>query len=258
MHEGARPRPGSLRMRLLLVAAVAMLAAACRAPGSDTGAAGPAGASLPRGLSEAPERLPTYERPDPLGDDAGGQDPEEGEDPSPASGSSPSGGIPGAPSAAPASARSVGSVSDRTGDAGLQTPAYADLTDTHIIEIGTTARVVVDLAADLPGRLPAGEVMGVGVDLYTGGATESDYQLFADGSSEGWLAYLQGPNGFVRYPGSFLVGGRRMVFELPWSSLGNLRLGRFGAFADWSRRATPLNTAGQDHAPDGGTAAFRR
>ncbi|HEV2889251.1 MAG TPA: hypothetical protein VGX28_02660 [Frankiaceae bacterium] len=114
-------------------------------------------------------------------------------------------------------------------------------------------------AGDVPARLPAGETMGVGVDLYRSRTqNESDYQLFTDGSSGGWYAYLQQGSTFVRYPGRFGIGGRRIVFTVPWSALGSPASGRFSAFADWTRDAAPGNEFSEDHAPDLGNAAFTR
>lgn len=127
-----------------------------------------------------------------------------------------------------------------------------------VIDTGRRARIVVDAGAPFPERLADGEVMGLGVDLFRGAGSESDYQVFADGSSEGWFAYLQTPRGFVSFPGSFLIGGRRMVFEVPWPALGRIRGDNFSAFLDWSKRAVPLNQSGQDRAPDSGTSPFRR
>ena len=154
--------------------------------------------------------------------------------------------------------RVVGSASDGPGDAGLQAPGYADLLGVSLAEQGTTAIVTVDLAGTVPQKLANGEVMGIGVDLYLSGGGESDYQLFADGGSEGWFAYLQGPSGFVDYPGAFRLAGTRIVFEVPWSSLGAPTQGSFSSFVDWSQKATPINKVGQDQAPNSGTAGFSR
>jgi hypothetical protein len=110
----------------------------------------------------------------------------------------------------------------------------------------------------LPARLAEGEAAGVGVDLYRGATTESDYQLFADGSADGWSAYLQTPKGMTPYPGEFQAGANRLVFQLPWSSLGDLRGAGFRAFADWSKKGLVLNESGQDRAPGAATAPFHR
>ncbi|HYH27226.1 MAG TPA: hypothetical protein VEA19_00445 [Actinomycetota bacterium] len=154
--------------------------------------------------------------------------------------------------------RSLATITDRSGDAGLQVPGYADLAEVSIQSRAERARVVVDVASAFPGRLEEGEVIGVGVDFFVGDGSESDYQLFVDGSDEGWFAYLQTPEGFVRYPGSFSIGGRRMAFDLPWGSLGNARRANVSAFVDWSAPGTPLNRASEDRAPDEGRASFSR
>lgn len=154
--------------------------------------------------------------------------------------------------------RVVGSAADPGGDAGLQAPAYSDLLGVTVAEQGSTAIVTVDVGGSIPGQLGNGEVMGLGVDLFLSSSGESDYQLFADGSREGWFAYLHGPGGFAAYQGAFRLAGSRMVFEVPWSALGDARGGTFSSFVDWSRKATPINETGEDHAPNGAGASFRR
>lgn len=187
-------------------------------------------------------------------------------------GSGPSAGAPGAPSAPAGSAGAttapppgtaafhrVGIATDGTRDAGATTPGYGDIASVTVEDDGANARVTVVMAADVPARVPSNETMGVGVDLFARpGQIESDYQLFTDGEPDGWFAYLQTPKGFVRYPGTFGIGGRRLVFTVPWSALGGPRSGYFSAFADWTRSATPANLAGEDHAPNLGSAAFTR
>ena len=154
--------------------------------------------------------------------------------------------------------RVAGTTTDSGGDAGTPTP-YADLTAVTVEDDGWNARVTVRFAGDVPSRLPGDEVLGVGVDFYRSAAQlESDYQLFADGQPDGWYAYLHTPDGFVKYPGTFGVGGNRLVFTVPWNALGGPRSGTFSAFADWTRAATPTNLSGEDHAPDVGTAAYAR
>lgn len=155
--------------------------------------------------------------------------------------------------------RTVGSLTDARSDHGVEGPAYADVTAVTIEDDGASARLVVDMVGDIPLRLGSGEVMGVGVDLWSDPSEpESDYQLFADGGEDGWLAYLHTPRGFADFPGEFLVGGRRLVFEVAWDDLGALTSGAFATFVDWSQRRPALNAVSQDHAPDDGATPFDR
>lgn len=163
----------------------------------------------------------------------------------------------GGPGAAPF--HQAGTTSDGRRDAGAVTPGYADLRTVTVEDDGTNARVTVTFDATVPATLPADETMGVGVDFFrTTAQIESDYQLFADGEPDGWFAYLQTPKGFVRYPGTFGIGGRRLVFTVPWSALGSPRSGAFSAFADWTRDTVPTNVSGEDHAPNLANARFTR
>ncbi|MGH9177795.1 MAG: hypothetical protein ACRD0N_04480, partial [Acidimicrobiales bacterium] len=164
----------------------------------------------------------------------------------------------GAGATAGPSFRTAGSVFDLAGDAGLLVPGYADLVRVSVEDDGTTARVVVETAGPLPARLPATEVAGLGVDLYVGDRADGDFQLFVDGSAEGWFAYLYAEGQLVRYPGTFALGGSTLRFELPWSAIGGAAVSRFSAFYDWSQDGIPDNRVGEDHAPLQGSAPLRR
>jgi hypothetical protein len=157
----------------------------------------------------------------------------------------------------------VASLPDARGDEGLDGPAYADLRQVVIEDDGTSARVTVTLDGALPARPVSRESLGIGVDLYARTAqAEGDYQLFAEGGPDGWFAYLETPRGFVRYPGTFAVSGTRLVFTVPWQSLGSRTSGALSAFADWTQggRAGTLggNASSRDDAPAVGTRAWSR
>ena len=157
---------------------------------------------------------------------------------------------------APPGTRSLATVEDGTGDSGIGTPAYSDFVaiafgETHD---GRDLQVIVDVAAAFPSPLGEREVIGIGVDVFrTNPSGESDYQLFADGGADGWRAFLQTPDGFVEYPGTFSMGGARLVFQVPWTSVGGRRGFATAAFADWSDAAQTLTRDGQDAAPNLGT-----
>jgi hypothetical protein len=155
----------------------------------------------------------------------------------------------------------IATLSDAARDAGLDAPPDADLRSVSLADNGASLRVTVVLNAVLPRRTADGETFGIGVDLYhRGSGRESDYQLFADGEPDGWFAYLDTPRGFVRYPGTFGLGGNRLVFTVPWSSVGNPSEGRFSGFVDWTRRSNGItgNKASNDYAPTVGTKVYSR
>ena len=160
---------------------------------------------------------------------------------------------PGGSSAA--SVRQLAVTTDAAGDAGLGARGYGDLINVTFEEVGDTLRAIVDLGASVPTKLAEGEVEGIGVDIYRTADDESDFQLFADGGVEGWRAYLQTPDGFVQYPGDFSLGGSRLVFSVPWSTVGGRTSFRASVFADWSGKGTVLNPSSSDRAPDEGTIA---
>jgi hypothetical protein len=148
-----------------------------------------------------------------------------------------------------------GSVTDAADDNGLEAPDYADVVTVALEDTGADLRATVTFAAALPRTLAEGEVMGVGIDLFRSNARESDYQLFATGRADGWTAYLDTADGFVKYPGTFTVAGPTLVFRIPWSTVGGHAPATFSSFADWSHATVALVArTGQDSAPDRGTA----
>lgn len=157
----------------------------------------------------------------------------------------------------------VATLTDPRDDQGAEGPAYADLLGIVFEDDGRNARVTIRMRGALPAPTASRESLGLGVDLYSGATqTESDYQLFADGGPDGWFAYLQTPQGFVRYPGTFDVTGDHVAFTVPWSSLGDRSSGWFSSFADWTHGGTaaPLggNRSSQDRAPASGSQAWSR
>jgi hypothetical protein len=148
--------------------------------------------------------------------------------------------------------------SDTAGDQGSQGPAYSDLRRLVIESDGTRARVTVIMGATVPNPMASGEEMAVGVDLFRSSTQpESDYQLYASGNEEGWIAFLDTPKGFVRYPGTFQIGGARLVFTVPWASLGGMRTGYASTFMDWDKDGVVVNQVGGDHMPNSGRLRYR-
>jgi hypothetical protein len=157
--------------------------------------------------------------------------------------------------------RTFATLTDGRSDAGLSTPAYADLRLVTLAANDRDLRVTVVVDGELPQLVGADDTMGIGVDLYPSRAQrESDFQLFVDGQPEGWYAYLDTPRGFVRYPGTFALGGSRLVFIVPLTTVRSPVVGRFSAFVDWSRRSSGLtgNASSNDYAPTLGTKRFTR
>src|SRR5439155_23212034 len=110
------------------------------------------------------------------------------------------------------------------------------------------------MSGAVPLATASGEAEGVGVDIFRMNDNDSDYQLFADGESDGWYGYLQGPSGLVAYPGTLSVGGDRLVFQVPWASIGGRVAARVSVFVDWSKSAAAtVAVSGHDRVPDAGT-----
>lgn len=141
--------------------------------------------------------------------------------------------------------------SDPSGDADPG-PGYADADLLAFDDLGDELRVTVSVVGDVPSTLADSEVMGIGVDFSRSDEAESDYQLFADGGSDGWRAFLQTPEGFVQYPGQFAVGGDLVQFTIPWTSVGGRQTWLLSGFVDWGRpNALGLVERSSDLVPDG-------
>lgn len=152
--------------------------------------------------------------------------------------------------------RVAGSRTDAANDSGG--PAYTDVARVVIESDGARARISMTMHDAIRDPMPGGEQMAIGVDLYrTTAQAESDYQVYASGTPDGWVAFLDTPSGFVRYPGEFGIGGSTFIFTVPWSSLGRITRGYATAFMDWDRKGVVLNETAHDRLPDEGRFSYR-
>lgn len=145
-------------------------------------------------------------------------------------------------------------VADRTGDHGVQGPAWVDLTAVELVEIGNDLRVTLRFAGDVPAAPPSDEVPLLGVDI-----GDEGYQLFVDGGGPTgeWAAYLDTPDGFVSFPGTFRIAGRAIVLELGFNHLGSPTRAPVRVFVEWSADSLVLNPTSEDRL-DGEPHTFDR
>lgn len=157
-------------------------------------------------------------------------------------------GGPSGPGGGKVSWSALADTGDATQDHG-DGPAYADVTALSLAGSDKALRIEVQVAGVLPGVLADREVQGVGIDVFRSDDVESDYQVFLDGGDHGWRAFLQTPDGFVRFRGTFAVSGRRLVVTLPWSAVGGREEAEVSAFVDWSSGTRRLSTDGTERLP---------
>jgi len=132
---------------------------------------------------------------------------------------------------------------DQAGDHG-NGPGYADLTGVTFSEADGMLAATVTVDATVPAALADREVEGVGIDLFRSSSDESDYQVFLDGGRHGWRAFLQTPDGFVDFPGTFTVRGRTLQVAVPWSAVGGREDAEASVFVDWASGVGRLSTDG--------------
>ena len=123
-------------------------------------------------------------------------------------------------------------------------PGYADLAAVAFAEREDLLGVSVTMGSVVPGALADREVQGVGIDLFRSSSDESDDQLFLDGGHHGWRAFLQTPDGFVDFPGTFAVEGRTLHVVVPWHSVGGREDAEVSVFVDWASGVGRLSTDG--------------
>ena len=137
----------------------------------------------------------------------------------------------------------LASLDDAVGDHG-DGPGYADLTQVRYTERDGLLATTITVASVIPGQLANREVQGVGIDFFRSSSDESDYQVFLDGGVDGWRAFLQTPDGFVEFPGTFAVRGRTFEVAVPWTAIGGREDAKASAFIDWSTGVGRLSTDG--------------
>lgn len=126
-------------------------------------------------------------------------------------------------------------VSDRVGDHGARGPDWADLRSLELVEIANDLRVTIRFEGQLPSQPPEGEVPLIGVNI-----GDEGYQLFVEGGGESWAAYLDTPDGFVAYPGTFELAGRALVLQVPFNAVGSPTRAPVRTFVEWSRDSGTL------------------
>lgn len=121
-------------------------------------------------------------------------------------------------------------VTDAQGDQGRQGPAWVDLRAVELLEVGNDLRVTLRFDGAVPSQPPAGEVPLLGVNI-----GDEGYQLFVEGGGEAWAAYLDTPEGFVPYPGTFELAGGAMVLQVPFNAVGSPTRAPVSVFVEWSQ-----------------------
>lgn len=154
--------------------------------------------------------------------------------------------------------RALGEATDPAGDAGVAAPPSADVVRVLLVDEGASLRATIDMAGVIPERLGDGEAAGVGLDLYAAESDrESGYQVFLEGSVDGWFAYLDTPQGLARFVGSFALADETFVITVPWSALGARKVGWFSVFSDSSSAVALAAISAEDRAPDRSKAPYR-
>lgn len=249
-------------MRRRIVLAAAVLVSACGAPQVEVFPSPDASlAARPSAVTPTATSSPPPARPDPAPSGSETHSPVPSEQP--ATGDSDTEQAPSVtppvPTVSPPTAvfRPVGGINDAQGDLPRGAPGWVDIIGLVLEDDGTTLRIRVDLADALPEGLRNNETARIGVDLFRGDDGETRYRVYVDGTRDGWLAYLQRPDGFVDYPGSVTIAGSRIVLSLPASAVGNPVRGDWRAFAEWSDPGGGHREA-RDAAPDEGWGTFTR
>lgn len=249
-------------MRRRMVLATALLLSACGAPQVEVFPSPDASlAARPSAVAPSATSSPRPARPDPA--------PSASDTHSPAPSAQPAAGgsdseqapavTPPAPTVpAPSGVfHPVGGINDAQGDLPPGAPAWVDIIGLVLEDDGATLRIRIDLADALPEGLRNHETARIGVDLFRGDDGETRYRVYVDGTRDGWLAYLQRPDGFVDYPGSATIAGGEIVLSLPASAVGNPVRGDWRAFAEWSDPGGGRRES-RDAAPDEGWGTFTR
>ena len=248
------PRAAHRRGGFVVLSLVLALVSACVPPWADDEEASDESGGFDRDLAEPVQVAPDGAAPDA----AGGSETTAPAVPA----GSPDGGTPGGAGTSGQAGgvrRGLAAGTDRTGDAGLVAPGWADLVGVELIDDGAgTLEVRVRVAGPIPRQVEAGVVAGVGVDLFTTGQRESDHQVFLQATSDGWFAYLTTGGAFVDYPGSVIIQDAQFVATVPWSAIGGPSAGALSGFIDWSaRNAVGVVVASEDHLPDDGRIPYR-
>jgi hypothetical protein len=126
-------------------------------------------------------------------------------------------------------------LTDRVGDteSSEDPPAYTDIVAAGIQGGAETVRLTITVNDQVPKRMPDADTF-FSVDTSIEGKGKP-YSVYADGTANGWTAYVTHGGDTRKLPGAFHIEGDTTVIEVPWSVIGGQRRFRWSAETSWSR-----------------------
>ena len=137
-----------------------------------------------------------------------------------------------------------------TEDSG-QSPAYIDIVRASIEDRGTTVRLRMLFAGSVPERMSGDDTHVIIEFRLERRGDETSISASAD--DQGWSPARNGR----RYPGTFDVQDRSIVFVVPWRALGGRGALRWTANSSWTRSVLLSTDYGFDAAPNERSKHFR-
>jgi hypothetical protein len=162
---------------------------------------------------------------------------------------------PGGSASGKASTASAG-LTDRIGDteSSEDPPAYTDIVAAGIEGSGQTLRLTITVNDQVPRRMPDADTF-FSVDTTIDGEGKP-YSVYADGTANGWTAYVSHDGESRKLPNVFHIEGATTVIEVPWNVIGGQRRFRWSAQTSWSRSTLTRTYYSFDEASRGNGARY--
>ena len=147
-------------------------------------------------------------------------------------------------------------LTDRTGDteSSDDPPAYTDIVAAGIQGGPETIRLTITVSDPVPKRMPDADTV-FSVDTTIDGKGKP-YSVYADGTANGWTAYVSHDEKSRKLQNAFHIEGATTVIEVPWSVIGGQRRFRWSASTAWTRTTLTSTYFSFDEVPSGNGARY--
>jgi hypothetical protein len=133
-------------------------------------------------------------------------------------------------------------------------PAYTDIVAAGVEGSSQTLRLTITVNDPVPRRMPDADTF-FSVDTTIDGEGKP-YNVYADGTANGWTAYVSHNEGSRKLQNAFRIDGSTTVIEIPWSVIGGQRRFRWSAATSWTRSTLTRTYYSFDEASRGNGARY--
>lgn len=135
-------------------------------------------------------------------------------------------------------------------------PEYAEVLSVRIQGLGEQFRVTMTFRAPLPEAMPDDKTYMIAGMGLTETRKDEGFAFGASAGTSGWTPYAGQKGEGGKFPGTFSIAGRTVVFTMPWSAIGGPRSFDWYSQASWFKSLANTTHYSLDILPNDGPAEY--